>query len=203
MSTRKRVTKPREERRQEILAAARELFAEKGYDATAVSDIVARVGVAQGTFYLYFPSKRAVAIALLEEILKEITTAVLETTAQLSGQQFDSMSAIDKLVRKVFDISARYQDVIRLTHLQMAGESYQQKDAQPLFQEIVEPISRRLAAGMSEGIFDRNLNPSISAALIAGLLENAVHFCLLWGQPSDMEPFVATTVRFVQKILSP
>ncbi len=203
MSTKKRVTKPKEERRKEILAAARELFAEKGYEATAVSDIVAQVEVAQGTFYLYFPSKRAVALALLEETVNEVVTALVETTPRFSRQQFDPMSGIEQLVRKVFDIFARDQDVIKLTHLQMAGEGYHQDEARPILQEVVETVKQVLAAGMSQGFFDRSLDPLISATLIVGLLENAAHYCFLWGVPAETESFVSTTVRFVQKILSP
>jgi len=42
-------------RRADLLAAARAILAEKGLEAATVSEIVARAGVAQGTFYLYFP----------------------------------------------------------------------------------------------------------------------------------------------------
>ncbi len=48
-------TKVRNERYTALLATARDILAEKGFEATTVSEIVARAGVAQGTFYLYFP----------------------------------------------------------------------------------------------------------------------------------------------------
>src|SRR5215472_17408382 len=50
------------DRRAALLQAAREVLAEKGYEATKVSDIVARAGAAQGTFYLYFPSKLSLVL---------------------------------------------------------------------------------------------------------------------------------------------
>ena len=53
-------------RRADLLAAARAVLAEKGLEAATVSEIVARAGVAQGTFYLYFPSKMALIPALQE-----------------------------------------------------------------------------------------------------------------------------------------
>jgi AcrR family transcriptional regulator len=50
-----------------ILAAAREEFAEHGYDAAGVRDIIRRTDLASGTFYNYFPDKDAIFRALVEE----------------------------------------------------------------------------------------------------------------------------------------
>lgn len=51
----------------EILAAALELFAEKGFNATRVEDIAARAGVSKGTLYLYFDSKQAILRAQVRQ----------------------------------------------------------------------------------------------------------------------------------------
>jgi AcrR family transcriptional regulator len=50
-----------------ILDAARDVFAEHGYDGTAVRHIVARTELAPGTFYNYFPDKESIFRALVEE----------------------------------------------------------------------------------------------------------------------------------------
>src|SRR5947209_710177 len=70
------------DRRADLLAAARAVLAEKGFESTTVSEIVARAGVAQGTFYLYFSSKLAVVIALNQELNERILLAVGEATAR-------------------------------------------------------------------------------------------------------------------------
>lgn len=54
--------------------AARELFLEKGFEATSMSEIARRAEVAQGTFYLYFPSKQEVLAAIMRELIDEICT---------------------------------------------------------------------------------------------------------------------------------
>jgi AcrR family transcriptional regulator len=61
-----RISKDPEERKQEIVQAAYELFKEKGYDNVNVSDIVEKVGVAQGTFYYYFKTKLDVLDAVID-----------------------------------------------------------------------------------------------------------------------------------------
>lgn len=54
-----------------ILTAARKVFAEAGYDAVGVRDIIRRTDLASGTFYNYFPDKDAIFRALVEETGRE------------------------------------------------------------------------------------------------------------------------------------
>lgn len=61
-----RITKPVDERRAEIIETARRLFAEQGFAATKISAIARDMGVSQGVFYYYFPSKEAVVDAIVE-----------------------------------------------------------------------------------------------------------------------------------------
>lgn len=61
-----RVVKEAEERRNEILDVADELFAEKGFEGTSTNDILERVGIARGTLYYHFKSKEDIMDALIE-----------------------------------------------------------------------------------------------------------------------------------------
>jgi AcrR family transcriptional regulator len=60
------------DRRQQILDCALKVFAEKGFHGASVSDVIARAGVARGTFYLYFAGKREVFDAVLDGILARL-----------------------------------------------------------------------------------------------------------------------------------
>ena len=71
-----RAKKRRNERREQILSAARKVFSVKGYHASSVANILAEAGIARGTFYLYFPSKRAIFDELLEGMFTQITRSV-------------------------------------------------------------------------------------------------------------------------------
>src|SRR5438552_1828440 len=63
-----RARRLREERRAQVLATARRLFAERGYHNTSISEIIAACRIARGTFYLYFESKRAIFDELLDDL---------------------------------------------------------------------------------------------------------------------------------------
>jgi AcrR family transcriptional regulator len=55
-----------------ILEAARVVFAELGYDAAGVRDVIRRTDLASGTFYNYFPDKESVFRAVLDESAQEV-----------------------------------------------------------------------------------------------------------------------------------
>lgn len=61
-----RVVKEAEERRNEILDAADELFGEKGFDGTSTNDILSKVNIARGTLYYHFKSKEDIMNALID-----------------------------------------------------------------------------------------------------------------------------------------
>lgn len=61
----------RAEKRDEIIAAARRLFVDHGYDETALSRIATDAGVTTNTVYWYFADKDHLLVAVLEEILAD------------------------------------------------------------------------------------------------------------------------------------
>ena len=66
----------RAKRRRQLLEAARDVFAEKGYVAATVDDIVGRVEVARGTFYLYFDDKLDVFGALVSDFFARLAGGI-------------------------------------------------------------------------------------------------------------------------------
>jgi AcrR family transcriptional regulator len=69
---------PRGQRtRQKLLDAAEEIFGNKGYDNAGVAEITQKAGVAQGTFYIYFPGKKAA----FTELVRELNHLVRQETA--------------------------------------------------------------------------------------------------------------------------
>ena len=72
----RRANARREHRRALILGAAVETFSTKGYHQTRVADIIKLAGIARGTFYLYFESKNAIFLELLEGLLDEFFSGI-------------------------------------------------------------------------------------------------------------------------------
>ena len=71
--------------RQLLISVARELFAERGYAATSVEDIIQRAGVARGALYHHFAGKDALFRAVYEEVQAETASRVV--AAALAGPE--------------------------------------------------------------------------------------------------------------------
>ena len=74
-------------RREAIVRAAMELFAERGYDATTVADIAAAADVAPRTVAMYFPSKQDIAMSRFSEVVGTLTDALRHRAADESVTQ--------------------------------------------------------------------------------------------------------------------
>ena len=63
-----RVVKSAEERKNEILDVAEQLFAEKGFDNASTNDIIKKIGIARGTLYHHFTSKEEILDAIVDRM---------------------------------------------------------------------------------------------------------------------------------------
>jgi AcrR family transcriptional regulator len=86
--------------RQDIVAAARRLFAERGYAATSMSDIAAEAGVAVQTIYASCGSKRELVLALLDAIDEQADLPVLAAQIEASERPREVLALSVRLVRQ-------------------------------------------------------------------------------------------------------
>lgn len=89
-----RITKRPDERRKEIVAAARELFALNGFVKTTISDIANRIGIAKGLFYYYFKTKDDVMNAVIEEYIDETERKVWILVEQTNRDYLERLSEL-------------------------------------------------------------------------------------------------------------
>jgi AcrR family transcriptional regulator len=84
---------PRQRRKQarpqELLAAALDLFVEKGYAATRTEEVAQHAGVSKGTLYLYYPSKEDLFKAVVRQNLSTLIAEGQEMVAQFEGSSAD------------------------------------------------------------------------------------------------------------------
>lgn len=65
------------QRRKDLLKAARNVFAKRGYHDAKVDDIVTEANVSKGTFYLYFPDKRSIFEALADDLAQHLEQSII------------------------------------------------------------------------------------------------------------------------------
>ncbi|HEV2061610.1 MAG TPA: helix-turn-helix domain-containing protein [Solirubrobacteraceae bacterium] len=181
-------------RREQLLAAARQVLAENGYERATVSSIASRANVAQGTFYLYFPSKEALPGALA----LELSRALGEATARVTAQDHDLDSAVPALQEAVQEAAEGFADV-----LPIANRGYELAERFEEWLALTAPWRVQLEAFLvklrDRGEIDQGLNIESTAYVMRDLLDRTMKARVLFGERGYADA-IATLVR---RALSP
>ncbi len=142
-----------------ILDAAREVFAELGYDAAGVRDVIRRTELASGTFYNYFPDKEAVFRAVIDDTAKDVRTrlrvvrANARTLEQFVGDAYRAWFEFLVSDHMMFELMKRNAGPIRA----LFGD--------PILGAGVEELVQDLRAAI-----DRGDIPALDADYMAGAM---------------------------------
>ncbi|MCH2317788.1 MAG: TetR/AcrR family transcriptional regulator [SAR202 cluster bacterium] len=154
-------------RKEQILGAAQRVLREKGYDNSTISDIVKEAGVAQGTFYLYFDSKKAAVMELALKLMDEITLRL--KPAMDPTLTFDQRMRL--FIHVVFDVGSENVDLCRLAHLGVESpieEVGASMPDSPMFLNIVRMMQVSIDSGEMKPI-----KPDFAARLLMRLTSGA------------------------------
>ena len=151
------------ERTQRLIAAAEQLFGERSYQRTTVAEICAKAGIATGSFYAYFSSKREIFAAVVRTINADLRAAML---AALTGVGDDQRARERAAFRAFFDLlSARpwIDRIVRESEFVDPG----------LFREYYEHLARGYARGVRRaqlsGQVDARYDPEVIAYIYSGI----------------------------------
>jgi len=162
-----RTIKKPDERRKEIIHAARELFQTKEYDKTTMQGVMDKLNIAKGTIYHYFSSKEE----LLEAVVEQLVDEELQRKKQLmESSRFRKLNALEKIrVLATSDTMAEEHDQIlenlhhpgnTLMHTRQLGR-YLLKLA-PVFAAVFEE-------GCDQGIFKTDHPLECAEFMLAGI----------------------------------
>src|SRR5215217_4524180 len=177
----------KEARPAELLEAALDVFAEKGFAAARMDDVAARAGVSKGTVYLYFPSKEAVFEAL-------VRTALVPNVERAEALAARDDGPVAPLLRGLLAMLAGIVRDPRLVVLPrlVLGELHRFPDLARFYKEAVVDRALALIAamhrrGVERGEFRPQDSDAVARLVIAPVLLTAV-----WGSlfaPHDEAPF--------------
>jgi len=172
-----RAQKAREERRATLLVVARRIFSNKGYHATSIDDLIEEAGVARGTFYLYFESKRAIFDELLDGLF--LTLAAQVRRIDVSEGAAPPAEQMNATVEQVFQTLIDNREIARLLLREAIGidADFDRKLAD-FYGRIETLIMSAVSTGMQLGLV-RPCDPKIVARCILGLVKEVTHFAFV------------------------
>ena len=179
-----RAQRLREERRSQILATALALFGERGYHATSIADIINTAGIARGTFYLYFESKRAIFAELLDRFFATVAGAVRRI--DVSPGAATPLEQMDDNLRRVFEVLARERPMARILIREAVGldEEFDRKLVD-FYGRVTALIERALRLGQSLGLV-RDCDPALVSSCVLGSIKEVIERAFVVGPlPAD------------------
>lgn len=182
----------------EILDAARVVFARKGFDGATIDAIALLAGVAKGTVYLYFDSKRDLFLAALRE-------GMLALHAEVTAQMRSASTCEAKLhafIAGRFHYFSCNREFFRIYYTEFSQLIAGSAKAQPEFQDLYEQQAALLEAVLADGIQSGRLRPfdvPKTARLIYDLIRAALAQHILHGAGEPPEAPIQTLNEFVWK----
>jgi AcrR family transcriptional regulator len=188
----------RDIRRRQLLDAATWVFARKGYRRAGISDIIARAGVARGTFYLYFDSKERVLLAVLADFHDRIKHAfeALDAAAANARSQ-GPREVLEASIRRWLEFFAGQRDATRVVLREAPAIDARFEEALlELRQGALRRFTTRFRKFQEDGLASRSLDPELAAHFQLGVLDELLRWCLLSEAPLDISKLASQFADF-------
>lgn len=186
----------KQERREQILSVARDVFARRGYHQTTIDDIVAHAGIARGTFYLYFEDKRAIFSELVDRFSVQITQAIQRIVTDdparpVAEQVRENIRAILRTC-----LGERAMTKILFTDAAGVDPAFDRK-LSIFYDTVVQLLTESLRDGQALGIVAEG-EPRVLAYLSIGALKELLYQAVTLGFAEETADVLAEQIfRFL------
>ena len=188
-------TRRRQQRESEILAAAREVFLDKGFERALVSEIAARVGVVEGLVFRYFPSKR--------NLLNEVMHALYEPLISDVGNGFTRISGLRGRLRFIIwrhiRVYTETPGMARLVlHEVRTGPEYIGSGLHDLHVQYTDFLRQTLNQAIADGEIAADVEFEMVRSMLYGGLEHMMWPVLYGGRSVNVDTLAD---RFTDSLL--
>lgn len=156
------------DRKTQIMDKAVEVFARKGYHKARISDITRAVGLGHSTFYLYFPSKKAMFMECVDQVFQAMFSGVWEEIK-------DERNPLKRLRMRgeaVLRYHPEFLDLMHILHGTMEDDPRLEAKRRDIYDSIAKTVQRDIIKAMKEGLIPQ-VNAEVASYMLVGWLESA------------------------------
>jgi AcrR family transcriptional regulator len=191
-----------DDRRDQILDCALEVFATKGFHEASIADVCGRARIARGTLYQYFGDKRDLLSALMDRIVSRIIDAVhqwrpVELPRNVPWTRADNVSFIEARCGQIMTVVFADADTASVILRIARGAGFVRETLAKIDEHVIAVIEADIRAGMERGVV-QSFDPHLVAQFIVGGIEKIVLTALDEERPLD----VARITRGIAELLS-
>ncbi|MFE6138567.1 TetR/AcrR family transcriptional regulator [Bacillus sp. NPDC057893] len=201
-------TDKRNERQMRILEAAVDMFGEKGYASTSTSEIAKRAGVAEGTIFRYYKTKKDLLFAVVMPTLTKFAAPffVQAFAKEIFKTEYESYEVLLRvIIQNRFEFAKKHFPMIKILIQEVPFQPELKSEIQQLIEtELLVHFKKLIAKFQEEGEIIE-LPPSsvlrLTLSAVLGLL--LTRFLLLPEEKWDDEVEIENTIQFILYGLTP
>lgn len=159
-----RVVKQPEERRNEIMDVAQNLFESIGYEETSVNDIIKNAKIAKGTIYYYFKSKEEILDAVIERRMN----IQIQCYTELLNNGNNAVEKLEQLIRENLKQNSAHVKLLEYLH-RKENIVMHQKTLVESVKKLTPVIVRIIEQGIDEGVFDTCYPREVTEFVMVGM----------------------------------
>jgi len=150
--------------RDRVLKTARRLFANRGYDATTTKDLATQAGIAEGTLFRHFESKKAILVEVATEGWVELLTDLLTELSEMGS--YKAIAQVMK--RRMFRLNENSQ-LLRVCFLEAQFHpELRERIQSEVISKMTDVTEAFFETAMDQGIY-RRMNPRVVAQVFLGM----------------------------------
>jgi AcrR family transcriptional regulator len=191
-----RAQKQRESRRAAVMDVARTIFSNKGYHATSIDDIIEAAGIARGTFYLYFESKRAIFDELLDDLFAKLQGPVRRI--DIGAGAAPPLDQMHSIVDKVMETLQQNRELARILLREAVGiDADFDRKLYDFWGRLRRLIESALRNGQTMGLV-RECDVEVMSHCILGLVKEVVGWVFVerGASPEHLKRFGGEMIAF-------
>lgn len=166
-------------KKEDIIVASIAVFSEKGMEKATISDIVQKAGMAQGTFYLYFPTKLAVMPAIAEVLVEKLLNRF---EAEITEGPIDKQ--LEQLIQIIFSHTDKYKELTKLVYTGLTQSPYL-GEWESIYDPLYHWLEELLLETKEEQLIQTNLNMKYVAKILIGMIESAAEQLYLFDDQKE------------------
>jgi TetR/AcrR family fatty acid metabolism transcriptional regulator len=192
----KRAQQLRSERRAQIVEAALRIFARSGYHAASIDDIVREAAMARGTFYLYFPSKRELFAALVDDLVGDLERGIRRIDVRPGAPP--PIEQLERNVLWLLSLPQARPEMLQILLWEAVGlDEGLDRKLETFHQRMFALTQGSLDLGIEMGLV-RRCDTRVAARLVVGSIKELLLSLLVRAdlQPADLQSLARELLGF-------
>lgn len=182
--------------RQALLDAAERVFGELGFHNAGIVEITQKANVALGTFYLYFPDKRAIFRDLVQTLNESLRTAIRERVGGIDDRVEVEVAGFAAF----FEFVREHRDLYRVV---LQAETVDEDIYRWHYRTLADGYVRGLRAAQAKGQIRTDMDPETLAYALMGIAEAIGMRTVLWDGKLPTQAARRTIAAFLEGGLRP